>query len=254
MIESKENNLVKHINKLKHKKDRLMHKQYIIEGEKNVNEALQFDKNNIFKIVVSESYAKKNNITLDFEIFTDEIFEYITEHQTPEGILAIMNMKEKDMLKPDYNLPYIIVLNEIQDPGNLGNIIRIADSLDLKQIILSKNTVDPYMPKVVRSTMGSIFRINTFEMNNEDIIKELKENDYEIYSAVLKKEAENLYNINLKNKKIAVVFGNEANGINNEIINKTKQLYVPMKGKVDSLNVASSVAIISYEIYRQKEI
>lgn len=251
MIESKDNNLVKHINKLKHKKDRQIYKQYIIEGKKNVEEAILFDKLNVFKIVVSESYAKKNNISSEYEIFTDEIFSYITEHQTPEGIIAIMNMKKKEDLKLDYNVPYIIILNEIQDPGNLGNIIRIADSLDLKQIILSENTVDPYMPKVVRSTMGSTFRVNIFIDNIQNIIKELENNNYEIYSAILNKDAVNLYDLQTNNKKIAIIFGNESKGINNDIINMTKGLYIPMKGKVDSLNVASSVAIISYEIYRQ---
>lgn len=250
MIESKDNNLVKHINKLKHKKDRQAHNQYIVEGEKSVAEALKFDKENIFKIVVSESYAKKNNISSEYVILTDDIFSYITEHQTPEGILAIMNMKEKEDL-PNFNEKYIIVLNEVQDPGNLGNIIRIADSLELKQIILSENTVDPYMPKVVRSTMGSTFRVKSFEMNIEDILTNLEKNNYNIYSAILDKDAENLYNLNVKDKKIAVIFGNESKGINKNIINKTNSIYIPMKGEADSLNVASSVAIISYEIYRQ---
>ncbi len=250
MIESKDNQLVKHINKLKHKKDRKIYKQYIVEGKKSVDEALRFDKGNIVEIIVSEAYAKTSNIEENYIIFNDEVFNYVTEHQTPEGIMAILKMKE-EQTQIDYKEPYIILINEIQDPGNLGNIIRIADSLNLKQIILSENTVDPYMPKVVRSTMGSTFRINTFERNIINIIEELKQNGYEIYSTNIETNSENLYLTKFKGKKTAIIFGNEAKGVAQEILNETKSLYIPMKGQSDSLNVASAVAVISYEIYRQ---
>lgn len=249
MIVSKDNTLVKHINALKHKKDRKAHLQYLVEGIKIVDEAIKFNKDNIVNIVVSETYAKTNNISADYTIFSDEIFDYVTEHQTPEGILAIIKMKEE--IKPDYTASFVIVLNEVQDPGNLGNIIRIADSLDLKQVIVSQNTVDPYMPKVVRSTMGSSFRVNTLEKDILQTIEELIKNGYEVYSAVLDKDAQSLYKITTKDKKIAVIFGNESKGINTDVSNKTKKLFIPMKGQVDSLNVASSVAIVSYEIFRQ---
>lgn len=250
MIISKDNQLVKHINKLKHKKDRNIHKEYIVEGKKNVEEALKYNKENILKIITSESYAKINNISVDYIIFSDEIFSYITEHKTPEGIMAIVKMKE-ELLEPDYSEPYIIILNGIQDPGNLGNIIRIVDALDLKQILLTKNTVDPYMPKVVRSTMGSTFRVNNFEKDIFDIIKELKQNNYEIYSTSLTEDAENLYSFKFNNKKIAIIFGNESQGVDKNVFNETKLLYIPMPGDVESLNVANAVAIVSYEIYRQ---
>ncbi len=250
MITSKDNNLVKHINKLKHKKDRKIYLEYIIEGEKIVKEAINTQQNNIVNIFVSESYAKSNNIESDYNILIDEVFEYVTEHQTPEGILAIMKINEND-IRLDFTEKYIIILDEVQDPGNLGNIIRIADSLGLKQIILSENTVDPYMPKVVRSTMGSIFRVNVFEKSINNVIKELEENNYEIFSAVLDKDSKSLYELESKNKKIAVIFGNESRGVSNDVLNITKKLYIPMLGEAESLNVASSVAIISYEIFRQ---
>ncbi len=251
MIESKDNQLVKHINKLKHKKDRLENREYLIEGEKIVSEAIEFAKEDIVNIIVSESYARSNNITKDYIIFSDEVFKYITEHPAPEGILAIMKMKDGENI--DFDAKYILILNGIQDPGNMGNIIRIADSLDLKQIIISENTVDPYMPKVVRSTMGSNFRINIYQNNINKIIDELKSNNYEVYSTVLNEDAKELYELETKDKKIAVIFGNESHGIEEDVIKNTKNLYIPMEGRVESLNVASSVAIVSYEIYRQSK-
>lgn len=250
MIESKDNQLVKHINKLKHKKDRKIHSEYIIEGEKIVQEAIDKHSDYIRDIIVSESYAKKNNIEPDSIIFTDETFDYVTEHRTPEGIIGIMKKKEASN-SPDYTKETIIVLNEVQDPGNLGNIIRTIDSLNLGQIILSENTVDPYMPKVVRSTMGSNFRVNIFEEEIDEVLKKLEENSYEIYSAVLDKDSENLYNIDTRNKKVAIIFGNESNGVNPVIQERTKKLFIPMPGETDSLNVSTSVAVVAYEIYRQ---
>lgn len=250
MITSKDNQLVKHINKLKHKKDRTIHKQFIVEGKKNVSEAIKFNNESNLEIIVSESYAKSNNILENYTIFSDEIFDYVTEHQTPEGIMAIVKMKEENE-NIDYSEPYIIIINEVQDPGNLGNIIRIADSLNLKQIVLSENTVDPYMPKVVRSTMGSIFRVNIFEKNISNLMENLKENNYNIFSAAVREDAKDIYSLDFKNKKTAIVFGNESQGVDEEVLDKTELIYIPMNGKAESLNVASAVAVISYEVYRQ---
>lgn len=250
MIESKDNQIVKHINKLKHKKDRKIHGEYIIEGEKIVNEAIEKHRDYLKEIIVSESYAKRNNIDPNSVILVDEIFDYVTEHKNPEGIIGIMKKKETNN-SPDYTKNLIIVLNEVQDPGNLGNIIRTVDSLDLGQIILSENTVDPYMPKVVRSTMGSSFRVNIFEEEIKEVLEELEENSYEIYSAVLDEDSENLYKLDTRNKKIAVIFGNESSGVDPLIQDKTKKLYIPMPGETESLNVSTSVAVVSYEIYRQ---
>ena len=202
------------------------------------------------EVIVSESYAKSNNISENYNIFSDEIFDYVTEHQTPEGIMAVVNMKEENE-EIDYEEPYIIIVNGVQDPGNLGNIIRIADSLNLNQIILSENTVDPFMPKVVRSTMGSIFRVNVFEKNIFNIIQKLKENNYNVFSAAVKEGAKDIYSLDFKNKKTAIIFGNESLGVEEKVLEKTDLIYIPMKGKSESLNVASAVAVISYEIYRQ---
>lgn len=249
IITSKDNNLIKNINKLKHKKYRNEYNKYIIEGKKIVEEAISSSSEYIGSIIVSESYAKKNNIPKTSQIVSDDVFDYITDYVNAEGILAIMNKKEEKEI--NYNEEFILILDEIQDPGNLGTIMRMADSLNLDQIITSENIVDPYMSKVISSTKGSIFRVDIFRRNLIDEIDNLKKHGYKIYSAALDDMAKTIYNIDV-NDKIAIILGNESSGVNDEILRNTEKVYIPMLGKTESLNVAVAASIISYEIYRKK--
>ncbi|MCI8397520.1 MAG: RNA methyltransferase [Clostridia bacterium] len=150
-----------------------------------------------------------------------------------------------------YNEDIIIVLDGIQDPGNLGTIIRTIDSTGLSQIILSKTSVDAYNPKVVRSTMGAIFRVNIIEAENlVETLKNLKKHKYKIIATSLS-GTENIYEIDM-NKK-AIVIGNEAKGVSKEILEvsdgKTK---IPMIGKTESLNAGIATGVILYEYVRRK--
>ena len=249
MITSKDNEIIKHINKLKHKKYRNEFSEYIIEGKKTIEEALQYAENEVIKIISSESYATKNNIPRETEIISDELYEYISEQKTAEGILGIVNKKEK--LPAKYDEELIILLDDIQDPGNLGTILRTLDSLNISQIIISENTVDPYMPKVVSSTMGSIFRINIIKTDLYDEIDILTNKGYKVMSSVLDDTAKSIYSIN-EREKIALIIGNESHGVSKEYIDKTEKVYIPMLGKTESLNAAMATGIMSYEIYRQK--
>lgn len=248
IIKSKQNDKIKEINKLKQKKYRIEENKYLAEGKKVVSEAIAFDKENIENIFASVSYAKKNVLEKNTIILEDEIFEYITEDKNPEGIIAVMKFpKEKEI---DYNANNIVILDEIRDPGNMGTILRTLDAVGIKDVILTGDIVDPYMPKVVRSSMGSVFRLNIIYGNLIDEIHKLKKYGYKVAAADM--EGENIYS--LEEDKYALIFSNEANGLKENILpSLDKKISIPMEGKAESLNVAVSLSVIMYEFYRKSK-
>ena len=159
---------------------------------------------------------------------------------------------EKNMynITIDYKQDIILILDNIQDPGNLGTIIRTADSVGLKQILVSKGTADAYNPKVIRSTMGAIFRVNIIEIENlKNSIEEIKENNFKIITTSLQTE-KSIYDIKLN--KTAIIIGNEANGVSKEIKKLADiNAIIPMKGKTESLNASVATGVILYEYLRQ---
>lgn len=144
-----------------------------------------------------------------------------------------------------------MALDNVQDPGNFGTILRTVDSIGLKQILVSKGTVDAYNSKVIRSTMGAIFRIKIIECENlKEMLKEIKKHKFEIVVSSLQTD-NSVYDINY-NKK-AIVIGNEANGVEKEIQDiADKKIKIPMLGKTESLNASVATGIILYEYVRQK--
>ena len=142
-------------------------------------------------------------------------------------------------------------MDDIQDPGNLGTILRTIDSAGLKQIIVSKKSGDVYNPKVVRSTMGAILRVNVIESENlVETLNLLKKHKYEIVATSLGTN-KSIYDINYKKK--AIVIGNEANGVSKKVLDLAdEKVIIPMLGKTESLNAAVATGIITYEYVRQK--
>lgn len=223
VITSKDNEIIKNIRKLKDKKYREQENKYIIEGIKLIEEAVE-EKAEIDTVVVCEDCIENETIeqNLMYEIakynciyVSEKVFSAVTEVTNPQGILAVVNKenKEEDI---DYNQDIIVILDGIQDPGNLGTILRTVDSCGLNQIIISSKTADAYNPKVVRSTMGAIFRVKV--IISQDLIKTLKEikkHKFKVVATSLKTQ-ESIYDVEY-NKK-AIVIGNEANGVSNEIL------------------------------------
>ena len=144
-----------------------------------------------------------------------------------------------------------MILDDIQDPGNMGTILRTADSLNMKQIIVSKDCADAYNPKVVRSTMGAIFRINIIESDNlVKTIKEMKKHKIKVMATSLE-TSKSMYDISYE--KAAIVIGNEANGVEKEILELAdEKIKIPMPGKTESLNASVATAVILYEAMRNK--
>ena len=258
LITSKDNDIIKNIKKLKEKKYRDERKEFIVEGIKLIQEAI--DENAKIKmIVVCEECLKEETIEAKilYQIakynciyVTPKVFATITDVKNPQGILAIIEMENtEDVIK--YNEDIIFVLDGIQDPGNLGTILRTLDSAGLSQLIVSKDTVDAYNPKVVRSTMGAIFRVKVIESNDlSRTIRNIKKHKFETVVTSLDTN-ESIYDIDYS-KKI-IVIGNEANGVSKEIMGIADlKMKIPMLGKTESLNAAVATSIIAYEYVRRK--
>ena len=258
VITSKDNDIVKKIRKLKDKKYRDELVVYVIEGIKVIEEAIN-ENLEIEKIVICEDCTEASIIPqkLMYAIakynciyVSKKVFEVLTDVVAPQGILAIVRRPEKNE-KIDYNAELILALDGIQDPGNLGTILRTADSVNLNQIIVTKNTADCYNPKVVRSTMGAILRIKIIETESlVNTLKEAKKNKFKIVATSLDTQ-NNIYDIDY-NKKV-IVIGNEANGVTKEVQSMAdNKVKIPMLGKTESLNASVATGIMLYEYVRQK--
>ncbi len=258
LITSKDNEIIKKIKKLKDKKYRNEQKEFIIEGIKLIQEAIE-ENAKIKMIIVCEGCIEEDGIEqkLLYQIakynciyVSEKIFASITDVKTPQGMLAVIEMENSEE-KINYNEDIIFVLDGIQDPGNLGTILRTIDSVALTQVIVSKETVDAYNPKVVRSTMGAIFRVKVIE--SQDLIRtmrNIKKHKYEIIATSLDTD-ENMYDIDY-NKKV-IVIGNEANGVSKAILDiADEKIKIPMLGKTESLNAGVATSVIAYEYVRRK--
>ena len=258
IITSKDNELIKHVRKLKDKKYRDEYNEYVVEGIKIVEEAVK-ENVKIKQIIIcndtTKTYEIPTHIMLEIAKYeciyvTDKIFNLITQVTNPQGIMAIIekNSKENEI---DYTQDIILALDDVQDPGNLGTILRTADSIGLNQIVVSKGTADAFNSKVVRSTMGAIFRIKIVETENLiQSIKEMKKHHFKLMVTSLQTE-NSIYDINF-NKKI-IVIGNEANGVSKEIQDMAdEKAKIPMFGRTESLNASVAAGIVMYEYVRQK--
>ncbi len=258
IITSKDNEIIKHIRKLKEKKYRDEYNEYVVEGVKIVEEAIK-ENAKIKQVIVcndtTKTYEIPTHIMLEIAKFdciyvSDKIFNYITQVTNPQGVMAIIEKQDENM-QIDYNQDIIVMLDDVQDPGNLGTILRTVDSIGLNQIIVSKGTADSFNSKVVRSTMGAIFRLKIIE--EDDLIKTIKElRKHHFKLLVTSLQTENsIYDIDFS-KKI-IVIGNEANGVSKEIQDLAdEKAKIPMLGRTESLNASVAAGIVMYEYVRQK--
>lgn len=245
IISSKDNELIKHIKKLKDKKERDVSNEYIIEGIKLVKEAIQ-ESAKIKQIILCDDCEKTEAISkeLMYEIakydcvyVTSKIFKYISELQAPQGILAVVE-KNNANNEIDYTQDIIVALDDVQDPGNLGTILRTVDSIGITQILVSRGTADSYNPKVVRSTMGAIFRIKIIECDDlAKTLKEIKKQKFKIVASSLQTD-NTIYDIDY-NKKV-IIIGNEANGVEEKIQEMAdEKIKIPMLRKNRKLKCIS---------------
>ena len=178
----------------------------------------------------------------------DKVFKLLTDVTTPQGILAVVEKNNNNGI--DFSKDLFLILDNIQDPGNMGTILRTADSIGLTQIVVTKGNADCYNSKVVRSTMGAIFRVNVIETENlVKTIKEMKKHKIQILVTDLVTDY-SIYDVNYK--RSAIVIGNEGNGVSKEILDLAdKKIKIPMPGKTESLNAAVATGIILYNAIRK---
>ncbi len=255
IIQSKNNSLINETRKLKEKKYRVKNNQFLIEGFRFVLEALKSDFQ-VPMIFVSEkskdrweSFAINDELQKDTKIYwvTEQILKLLSDTENPQGIVAIVDNRELDVENKE---GFYILVDKIQDPGNMGTIIRTAHASKALGIIITKGTVDIYNEKTLRSTMGSVFHVPIIQDNDLDKINFLKEKGFKLVVSSLDTD-KNFYDVNLKDKVIIAV-GNEGNGISDEIYNIADiKAKIPMPGGAESLNVSVAAGIMMFEIIRQ---
>jgi RNA methyltransferase, TrmH family len=239
-VERISKNKIKFLRSLRLKKNREQEQCFLIEGEKMVLEAIQVCPGNVREVYVLKDANIALNFNRSFEINSTES-EQISGFKTPNKCLALVSYPTIEPRNDDFTL----VLDQIQDPGNLGTIIRLADWYGLSKIICSTDTVDCFNPKVIQASMGSIFRIKILYT---DLSTWLNSTELPIYGALL--EGENVYQTVLPSKAILVV-GNEGSGISKpvqELI--TTKITIPRLGAAESLNVSIATSILLSEFFR----
>ena len=256
MITAVSNQRVKNlVNLIQKSKARREQDVFITEGVKMFQEA---DKDRIKEVYVSESFYEKGTARekleqCNYEILSDEVFKKVSDTQTPQGVLCVMKQYHyalKDLLQKEN--PLLLILEDIQDPGNLGTMVRTAEGAGVNGVIMTKGTVDIYNPKTIRSTMGSVYRMPFFY--TEDLLgvmKQLQDRNITLYAAHLKGN-QFYHQLDFKGGT-AFLIGNEGNGLKEETA-KAADVYmkIPMEGKVESLNAAVASVILMYEAARQR--
>ena len=239
MIESIDNKRIKEIKKLKEKKNRDKEKKYIIEGIHLVNEA--YKSGNLLEVfTTSDEY----DLDIKTTLINDSVMKSISVLETPYNIIGICKYSEEKEIGNK-----ILLLDNIQDPGNLGTIIRSAVAFNIDTIVLNNLSVDLYNSKVLRASQGNNFYINILRKDLKEFIPFLKENEYEIYGTNVENGNE-LKNIKF-GKKYAIIMGNEGQGVSKELQELSdKNIYINVNENCESLNVAVATSIILYELNR----
>ena len=241
IITSLNNPTIKEISKLKNKKYRDLTNTYLVEGNHLVEEA--YKNNLLIKIILLEDTIC--NYDIEKIYVTKEVMKKLTELDTPNKIIGIV---KKNTPLPIGNK--ILILDNIQDPGNLGTIIRSSGAFDIDTIVLSPNTVDIYNPKVIRSTQGMIFYTNIITLELKEFINEIKTKNYTIFGTNVR-NGKNIKEITLP-EKFALVLGNEGQGVSKEIESLCDDnIYIKMSSKCESLNVSVATSILLYEVYNK---
>lgn len=256
MITATSNKRIKWLVSLSEKaRERKKEQVFLVEGTKMFEEA---DETYIREVYVSESYIEKNGISkklerIGYETVSDEVFKKISDTKAPQGILCVMKQYQyttESFLQKEN--PVFVLLEDIQDPGNLGTILRTGEGAGIDGVIMTRDTVDIYNPKTIRATMGSIYRMPFLYVDSlEDIIGKLKDAGVMVYAAHLDGEA---YHDSFDfTKGTAFLIGNEGNGLKKETADLADSyLKIPMEGKVESLNAAIATSLLMYEAYRQR--
>lgn len=244
-------NDVKEIQSLKQVKGRKERGIFAVEGNKLVEELInsRFRVNNVF---ATEAWVEKNPVLAkkiaDYEIITPKQMEQISNFVTPPGIFSTAMMPKYRIEPKDAETQLVLMLDGINDPGNIGTIIRTADWFGIKKIVISEDTCDPWQPKVIQSTMGSIFRIQIVET---DIVKFLKEVKTPVFGALM--QGKNIYQTQINDNQGVIIIGSESHGIRDNVMPYVScPINIPKaeSSHTESLNASVATGIIISEVFR----
>lgn len=261
-ITSASNPKIKEALDIKNRRSKYKDTAFIIEGPHLVEAALASG-NKINTVFFTDSFrAKKDGQKMLREIVkkADEIFEVteqimhkLADTETPQGIIAAASYDIKNLEEIRFkSVPLIVAVGGVQEPGNLGTIIRTSDAAGADAVVILKGTCDVFMQKTIRATAGSVFNIPIIHTDTNKLSEWLKANKIQLIATALDSD-KSIFDAGLK-KPIAFVFGNEAHGVSNEIKKKADLiLKIPIYGKAESLNVSASAAVCLYEAVKQRK-
>lgn len=258
-ITSLQNTRIKNIVKLGKAKERRNQNIFILEGARELSLALSANYKLDSVFICPEIFSKSeypdvlNNIpnNLKYEVSL-QVFEKIAYREGSDGLIALVKPKNhglSDLAIKDN--PFIIILESVEKPGNLGAILRTADAAQADAVIICDPLTDVYNPNTIRSSVGCIFTVPTAICSSEEALQWLKQNKISSYAAEL--QASEWYHESDYRKASAIIMGTEADGLTPFWLdNADKRIKIPMRGKIDSLNVSVSTAVITFEAMRQR--
>lgn len=252
-ITSLSNSKCKYVKSLAQKKSRQKYGEYTVEGIKSVSDAINSDRA-VTALYVSHDFYENEKFSYPQNIplykVSDDIFAKMCDTKAPQGILAVVEIERENYFKPDLSKAYIYC-DSINDPGNLGTIIRTADAAGFDGVLLSGGCADLYSPKTVRASMGSFFNIKVMTDVTHNMLKEYKNSGFSLFGGALSADAIDYRKADMTVPAIIIV-GNEANGISDEVIKMCRRVKIPILGKAESLNAGVAAAILMYELVRQR--
>lgn len=252
-----QNPLVKAAAELKQKKYRQQRGEFLAEGLRTVEEAVAFKAaQQIFYTATEDERTlqlleQAAFMQLKLTCVSEAVMKKIADTETPQGIIAVCRMQEQPLEQLLASGKLLLVLDRVGDPGNIGTMLRTADAAGVGGIILLKGTADIYAPKTVRSSMGSLFHVPVLSgVAEQEFIDNAKKAGYQLLVTALD-GADNLYQADLKGR-LAFVMGNEAGGVSASLLKQAdKRVFIPMRGKAESLNVAMAAGIVMFEAMRR---
>lgn len=254
MISSTSNARIKNIVHLKKSaKARKEKNCFLVEGPRMFFEVPRERLQEVYLTPEFEERHREKLAGYRYEIISDNVCRHLSDTTTPQGVIALVEQQEitlGDLLKKEKD-PCFFLLENLQDPGNLGTIIRTGEAAGVTGIIMNRETVDPYNPKVIRSTMGAIFRVPFVIVDDfEETLSKFKQENISTYAAHL--SGKTFYQYDYK-KGCAFFIGNEGNGLSDALTDRADyKIKIPMKGQVESLNAAIASTILMYETMRQR--
>lgn len=253
-IESKDNAKIKLIHKLKQRKYRDEFHQASVEGLRNIVQALDYGAELSFLLFSEEDVATTKELAMLLQRYEDKsyivkrsLFEQAADTHNTQGVLGVFKKPNFEIEPIIHRKPCrILLLDKVQDPGNIGTMIRTAEAAGLDAILCTKGTVDVFSDKVTRSSMSANFYLPIFYIEPQEL-DAFKQEGFELFTTVLNPQAKP-YHQTEYGQRYLLAFGNEANGVSEEILERTDHsIYIPMKGKAESLNVATASAVVIYK-------